>query len=364
MPAGAAAATCRWPRPRSAASRRPAPAQPRANEAAQDEGDREQGRSAGRGAQHLDVLPLARRPAVDERSGRDQRECDGIERLRQAAVQLDLELVAPDGIRIARHAGRQLGQVEFLGLPPALQVAAAHHRGQPDRGMVEVQHRNTAGFLVRFLIGAVLQDRARPLGAAGDGAAGRGVEQAALPVAGIVDDDARKHAVAVAALGIEGHARRHLGEDARLHDDAGDVAGDGRLHVVVLAHRPGHEVEAEEIADERGRDGEDDRGLGEAVVADPDAAHDHELAVGAEPVKDEHHRDEDGDGQQKRQQARQQQRDELERHAHRQASVDDDIEQAQRLAEPDGEGQARRRHQGGQPQLADDVDTEVAHGRP
>src|SRR5262249_15799047 len=55
------------------------------------------------------------------------------------------------------------------------------------------------------------------------------------------------------------------------------------------------------------------------------------------------------------------QEQELEGQAQRKAAVDDDVEQAQRLAEPDRQSEAGRGHRGRHGELAQNVETEAAH---
>ena len=70
---------------------------------------------------------------------------------------------------------------------------------------------------------------------------------------------------------------------------------------------------------------------------------------------DDHDRDEDGDGQQQGKQAGQQQEKEFHRQAHGKSSVDDAVEQTQRLAEPDGERQPGGGHQSRHGHLAQQI---------
>jgi len=93
----------------------------------------------------------------------------------------------------------------------------------------------------------------------------------------------------------------------------------------------------------------------QAHIREPNAAHDGQLAVTAQARIGEQHHDETGNGQDDGQKARDQQRRELDEHKRREPVIHHDLDEAQRLRQPDERQQPncdqRQRHA----ELADDI---------
>jgi len=97
-------------------------------------------------------------------------------------------------------------------------------------------------------------------------------------------------------------------------------------------------------------------------VRRPGGAHDHQLALGGELVVDEQHRDEHGDRQHHLQEARQHQHGEIKEQPERQAAIDDEVDEPQRLHQPHGDAERDRDEQHQEAGLAQHVAGKPVHG--
>ncbi len=91
-------------------------------------------------------------------------------------------------------------------------------------------------------------------------------------------------------------------------------------------------------------------------------AHHHELAFGGELVIDEEHGDEGRDRQHHLDEARQDEEREIEKEADRQAAVDDEIDEPERLQQPDRNAERHRDEHHDHDGLAQDVAGDPVHG--
>ena len=114
------------------------------------------------------------------------------------------------------------------------------------------------------------------------------------------------------------------------------------------------------------RGGDQDR-HGELRAAEARRRHHHQLAVGVELVEREQRAGEKGDRQDDDQQARQDQKRQIEEGRRRLAAIDHQIEQPQRLRQPDDGGQQKGEERGRADQLAQHIDRQSrqshAYGR-
>jgi len=103
-------------------------------------------------------------------------------------------------------------------------------------------------------------------------------------------------------------------------------------------------------------------GRASARSESPAAAHHRQLPVGGQAAVDEQHHDETGDGQDHRDEAGHQQEGEVDEHEGRKAVIHDELDEAQRLGEPDQRHQPRRDRDKADPKLAEYVAVEPVHG--
>ena len=93
-------------------------------------------------------------------------------------------------------------------------------------------------------------------------------------------------------------------------------------------------------------------------------AHDGQLAVGRETLIDELDDDEGGDRQDHRDEAGDQEAGELEEGPQRQSAIDDQLDEAERLGEPDQRRERRRRREEGNHELTEHVAVETGRAPP
>ncbi len=158
-----------------------------------------------------------------------------------------------------------------------------------------------------------------------------------------------------ARLHIDGDIGGDRGEDAGLQQEGGDLVADLEFIIAEGAQGGRHQKEVQKIAAEHGAGGDAERRAGQSEIRHAGGAHDRQLAVAAQPRIDEQHDDEAGDRQDGGDEARHQQQGEFDEDQRREAVIDDDLDEAQGLREPDErdqpDGDENQRHQ----QLSEDV---------
>ena len=174
-------------------------------------------------------------------------------------------------------------------------------------------------------------------------------------VALVVHQDAVQRAVRLARTDVDRQAVRHFGEHAFLHQEGGDAVADLPLKLAECCQTCGHQPEIERIAGERCQNRQDEGGTRQRKGREAGGAHHRQLPISGEALVDELHDDECGDRQDDRDEAGNQQAGQPQEDAEGQAVVHHQLDEAQRLGQPDQRGETAGHGKKGEQELAKNV---------
>ncbi len=297
----------------------------------------------------------------------DQGEGEGSDRAREPLMRLGAE--ARDEARRQPLGG--VG-VEQLRKAPLARVAGAGllragGAGEVNAVLAEAEHgqpRRAAGRAgpLDLLAHPVQEGDARALRRVHDAAlAGEdGDRRAAL--ARIVHQDAAQGAVGPALARIDGEVVADGAEHALLQQHRGHLVADLELPLAEGGLADRHQVEVEPEHNPRREEREDHRRPRQAPLREPGGAQHHQLAVEAEPDIDEEHHDEGGDRQDDGDEIGQQQAGQTDEDPEREAALQHQLDEAERLDQPHQRRQAEGDGEEGERELAEDVTVYAGHG--
>jgi hypothetical protein len=134
-------------------------------------------------------------------------------------------------------------------------------------------------------------------------------------------------------------------EHARLQQNVRKIAPDLVLQLAEPLIGERHDVQTEGIADRGDDAGQDEAGRSDLKIAEADRLHHGQLALQGQPVVYEQDRAEQGERQDHEKQRREQQQRQIEEGRNRETLVDNQVDEAQGLRQPDRPGEGQRREQ-------------------
>ena len=227
---------------------------------------------------------------------------------------------------------------------------------------LKIQGGDPAGRAVAFLPVTPAHQNARTRLRKSHGAALRHHGDGPRLVAVVLDQDAA-HLIADPLADIDGQLFAEIGEGALLDQPDREIVADVVLQIPELLERGRQEIEADEIADRHAREAERHDRHRQVQIAQAGRAHDHQFAVVQHLGQHEDGCQEQRDRQRDEQERRHQQRGQLEEDVERQAPVQDKLEKAGRLGQPDDDRQRDGDVQGCNRNLPHDVELHSRHAQ-
>ena len=276
-----------------------------------------------------------------------------------AAVRLGEEFAAHP-LRAVAVGAEQLVDEAFARLAPAGSLGLGEI-AQIHRVAFEIEHGEPRRVAVDPLPVAVDQDEARPLrGPHQDAPLGHHRDRP-LRGAGVVHEDAVERA-ALAPANVDRHAIAQRVEGALLQEERRMVAAQDELPLLELPVADRHDVHDDRVGDDDD-DGRHQQGrLRQRPLTDSGGTQADQLAVDGEPVVDEEQRAEERNRQYRPQEGRQNQHAHQHEGAERQALVDDQVDDPQRLRQPDDCRKPQRDEHEGAQELTQEIALVTRHG--
>ena len=177
-------------------------------------------------------------------------------------------------------------------------------------------------------------------------------------------EDAPQRAVAVAVAGIDRQVVADRAEHPLLQQDRRELVPDLELPGTEGGLRGGHQGKVQPVAEADDDQAQPQRRARQLPVGQASGAHHHQLAVRRQADIGEERHDEGGDRQDDSKEARQQQAGELQENQEGQAPVEHQLDEAQRLSQPDERCQPHRNGKQGDRKLTKHVTIEAGHQVP
>ncbi len=232
---------------------------------------------------------------------------------------------------------------------------------QVDLVLFEGQRVQPAGLVVDLLAAAVDQQHPRAGGAVDQPAAFGKDGRMGRRITRVVHQNAAQRAIPIAGADIDRELFRQRGKHAVLQQEGCQAVADFPLIFLEGAHRSGHAPDRQAIA----QDGDDHRNGQRRPSQRPGretrGAHHCQFPVAGHPLIDELDHDIGRDRQDDHDEAGYQQRCQAQEHQEGQAAIDHQVDEAQRLGQPDKRRQPAGGHQQRGQNLPKDVNIQPGH---